>query len=177
MAESERYLPHLITKVEELLEEEGLTHDSLTMYVFHLALPRFSSLIRLVIPRRMTGCGNGCARPFAAEVAFVGKADDHYIMLLGGGYYGQRLNKIYREDVTESQILSILKPMLKAWAAERMDGEHFGDFVIRKGSFYRFFYNIYIFGLELINHLCCSLSIRYYHCYRIRYEMVGRIIS
>ncbi|GAA5916609.1 hypothetical protein JCM6882_009176 [Rhodosporidiobolus microsporus] len=113
MAESERYLPVLIDKVEGLMEEAGLRHDSITM--------------------RMTGCPNGCARPWAAEIAFVGKAPGSYLMMLGGGYYGQRLNKIYREAVGEEDIIRILKPMIKSYALERLDGEHFGDFVIRKG--------------------------------------------
>ncbi|KAI5121494.1 hypothetical protein M0805_006531 [Coniferiporia weirii] len=113
MAESERYLPLLINKVEAICEENGLRNDSIVM--------------------RMTGCPNGCARPYVAEVAFVGKAPGTYLMLLGGGYYGQRLNKIYRESVTEPEILAILRPMIKRYALERHDGEHFGDFVIRAG--------------------------------------------
>jgi len=113
MAESERYLPLLIDKVEKICEENGLRNDSIVM--------------------RMTGCPNGCTRPYLAEVAFVGKAIGAYVMLLGGGYYGQRLNKIYRESVTEREILSILEPMIKRYALERLDGEHFGDFVIRAG--------------------------------------------
>ncbi|KAG1741109.1 hypothetical protein EDB19DRAFT_1706335 [Suillus lakei] len=113
MAESERYLPVLIDKVEKICEENGLRNDSIVM--------------------RMTGCPNGCARPYVAEVAFVGKAPGSYSMLLGGGYYGQRLNKIYRETVSEPEILAILKPMIKRYALERLEGEHFGDFVIRAG--------------------------------------------
>lgn len=113
MAESERYLPVLIDKVETICEENGLRNDSIVM--------------------RMTGCPNGCARPYLAEVAFVGKAPGSYLMLLGGGYYGQRLNKIYRENVTEPQILAILRPMIKRYALERKEGERFGDFVIRAG--------------------------------------------
>ncbi|KAG8967408.1 transcriptional regulatory protein [Tulasnella sp. 419] len=113
MAESERYLPILIDKVEAICEENGLRNDSIVM--------------------RMTGCPNGCARPYLAEVAFVGKAPGSYLMLLGGGYYGQRLNKIYRENVTEPEILAILRPMIKRYALERHDGERFGDFVIRVG--------------------------------------------
>jgi len=80
---------------------------------------------------RMTGCPNGCARPYVAEVAFVGKAPGTYSMLLGGGYYGQRMNKIYRETVTEPEILAILRPMIKRYALERLEGERFGDFTIR----------------------------------------------
>ncbi|EJF64144.1 sulfite reductase subunit beta [Dichomitus squalens LYAD-421 SS1] len=113
MAESERYLPILIDKVEKICEENGLRNDSIVM--------------------RMTGCPNGCARPYLAEVAFVGKAPGSYLMLLGGGYYGQRMNKVYRETVTEPEILAILQPMIKRYALERHEGEHFGDFVIRAG--------------------------------------------
>ncbi|TFK25586.1 sulfite reductase subunit beta [Coprinopsis marcescibilis] len=113
MAESERYLPVLIDKVEKVCEEAGLRNDSIVM--------------------RMTGCPNGCARPYLAEVAFVGKAPGAYAMLLGGGYYGQRLNKIYRESVTEPEILAILTPMIKRYALERKEGERFGDWTIRAG--------------------------------------------
>ncbi|KAF8705177.1 Nitrite and sulphite reductase 4Fe-4S domain, partial [Rhizoctonia solani] len=113
MAESERYLPVLIDKVEQICEESGLRNDSIVM--------------------RMTGCPNGCARPYLAEVAFVGKAPGSYVMLLGGGYHGQRLNKIYRETVSEPEILAILGPMIKRYALERHEGERFGDFVIRAG--------------------------------------------
>lgn len=113
MAESERYLPELITKLEGCLEENGLKQDSIVM--------------------RMTGCPNGCARPWLAEVAFVGKAFGAYNMYLGGGYHGQRLNKLYRSSIKEDEILAIMKPLLKRYALEREEGEHFGDFCIRAG--------------------------------------------
>ena len=113
MAESERYLPELISKLETCLEENGLRQDSIVM--------------------RMTGCPNGCARPWVAEVAFVGKAYGAYNMYLGGGYHGQRLNKLYRSSIGEEEILSIMKPLLKRYALERQDGERFGDFAIRIG--------------------------------------------
>ncbi|KAL8913840.1 MAG: hypothetical protein Q9171_001444 [Xanthocarpia ochracea] len=113
MAESERYLPELITKLEGCLEENGLRQDSIVM--------------------RMTGCPNGCARPWLAEVAFVGKAYGAYNMYLGGGYHGQRLNKLYRSSIMEGDILAIMKPLLKRYALEKQDGERFGDFVIRIG--------------------------------------------
>lgn len=113
MAESERYLPELITKLENCLEENGLKQDSIVM--------------------RMTGCPNGCARPWLAEVGFVGKAFGAYNMYLGGGYHGQRLNKLYRSSIGEEEILDIMKPLLKRYAQERQEGERFGDFTIRIG--------------------------------------------
>lgn len=113
MAESERYLPQLITKLEDALEEYGLRHDSIVM--------------------RMTGCPNGCARPWVAEVALVGKAYGVYNLMLGGGYHGQRLNKLYRNSIKEDEIISILKPLFKRWALERYEKEHFGDFLVRVG--------------------------------------------
>ncbi|KAI9808838.1 MAG: hypothetical protein M1826_004042 [Phylliscum demangeonii] len=114
MAESERYLPQLISKLEATLEQHGLRHDSIVM--------------------RMTGCPNGCARPWLAEVAFVGKAYGAYNMYLGGGYHGDRLNKLYRSSIREDEILAIMKPLLKRYALERRDpAERFGDFVIRIG--------------------------------------------
>ncbi|KAI7116387.1 sulfite reductase hemo protein, partial [Hortaea werneckii] len=113
MAESERYLPELITKLETVVEESGLRQDSIVM--------------------RMTGCPNGCARPWLAEVAFVGKAYGAYNMYLGGGYHGNRLNKLYRSSIKEDEILGILKPLVKRYALERNEGERFGDFVVRIG--------------------------------------------
>lgn len=113
MAESERYLPQLITKLEESLEEFGLRHDSVVM--------------------RMTGCPNGCARPWVAEVALVGKAYGAYNLMLGGGHHGQRLNKIYRYSIKEDEILEILRDLFKRWSLERLEGEPFGDFCIRAG--------------------------------------------
>lgn len=112
MAESERYLPVLISKLEDCLEENGMRQDSIVM--------------------RMTGCPNGCARPWLAEVAFVGKAYGAYNMYLGGGYHGQRLNKLFRSSIKEEEILSIMRPLLKQYALEREEGERFGDFCIRK---------------------------------------------
>ncbi|CAB11176.1 sulfite reductase beta subunit Sir1 [Schizosaccharomyces pombe] len=113
MAESERYLPKLITKVEEIVYEAGLQKDSIVM--------------------RMTGCPNGCSRPWVAEIACVGKAPNTYNLMLGGGFYGQRLNKLYRSSVQEKEILNLLRPLIKRYALEREDGEHFGDWVIRAG--------------------------------------------
>lgn len=113
MAEAERYLPELITKLENALESFGLRHDSVVM--------------------RMTGCPNGCARPWLAEVALVGKAMGAYNLMLGGGHHGQRLNKIYRYSIKEDEIMEILLPLFKRWSLERHEGEPFGDFCIRIG--------------------------------------------
>ena len=113
MAESERYLPELISKLETCLEETGLSQDSIVM--------------------RMTGCPNGCARPWVAEAAFVGKAYGAYNMYLGGGYHGQRLNKLYRSSIKEEEILEIMQNLLGRWSKERDHGEHFGDWTIRAG--------------------------------------------
>ena len=113
MAESERYLPTLISKLESCLEENGLAQDSIVM--------------------RMTGCPNGCARPWVAEAAFVGKAYGAYNMYLGGGYHGQRLNKLYRSSIMEDEILEIMRGLLGRYAKERKEGERFGDWTIRAG--------------------------------------------
>jgi sulfite reductase (NADPH) hemoprotein beta-component len=113
MAESERYLPSLITKVESILEGVGLREQEITI--------------------RMTGCPNGCARPMLAELAFIGKAAGKYNMYLGGGFAGNRLNKLYKENIGESEILDSLQTIIPHYAKERHNDEHFGDFVIRAG--------------------------------------------
>ncbi|CAM4420290.1 assimilatory sulfite reductase (NADPH) hemoprotein subunit [Paenibacillus tarimensis] len=113
MAESERYLPSLLDKIEPMLEEAGLRDEDIVI--------------------RMTGCPNGCARPMLAEIAFIGKAPGKYNMYLGGGFAGQRLNKLYKENIGEAEILDSLKPIISRYAKERHEGEHFGDFTIRAG--------------------------------------------
>jgi sulfite reductase (NADPH) hemoprotein beta-component len=113
MAESERYMPSLLTKIEAILEETGLSDEEIVI--------------------RMTGCPNGCARPALAEIALIGKAVGKYNLYLGGGFSGQRLNKLYRENIGEAEILDELRPILSRYAKEREAGEHFGDFCIRSG--------------------------------------------
>ncbi|WP_156288473.1 assimilatory sulfite reductase (NADPH) hemoprotein subunit [Oceanobacillus salinisoli] len=113
MAESERYLPSLVDKMEDILDEAGLTEEEIVI--------------------RMSGCPNGCSRPGLAEIAFIGKAPGKYNMYLGGGFAGERLNKLYRENIGEAEILESLRPILFRYAKEREVGEHFGDFVIRAG--------------------------------------------
>ncbi len=111
MAESERYLPSLIDKIEGILDEAGLREEEITI--------------------RMSGCPNGCSRPGLAEIAFIGKAPEKYNMYLGGSFKGDRLNKLYKENIGEAEILESLEPMLIQYGKERHEGEHFGDFVIR----------------------------------------------
>ncbi|MFB5265596.1 assimilatory sulfite reductase (NADPH) hemoprotein subunit [Paenibacillus enshidis] len=113
MAESERYLPTLLSKIEPMLEEAGLRDEDIVI--------------------RMTGCPNGCARPMLAELAFIGKAPGKYNMYLGGGFTGNRLNKLYKENTGEAEILEELRLIITRYAKERQEGEHFGDFVIRAG--------------------------------------------
>lgn len=113
MAESERYLPHLITKIEQILAAHGLAEDPITI--------------------RMTGCPNGCARPYIAEIGLSGRAPGKYNLYLGGGFHGERLNKVYLESCDEAAILSALDTVLGHYARDRKPGEHFGDFTIRAG--------------------------------------------
>lgn len=113
MAESERYLPTLIDLIEPMLADAGLSDEEIVI--------------------RMTGCPNGCARPSLAEIAFIGKAPGKYNMYLGGGFAGNRLNKLYKENIGETEILESLQPIVKQFAKERTAGEHFGDYVIRAG--------------------------------------------
>ena len=113
LAEAERFLPTLITELEGSLEEVGLNHDAITI--------------------RMTGCPNGCARPYIAEIGFVGRGPDRYNVYLGGGHAGQRLSKLYKADVTSPEIKPLLAPIFASYAKDRNEGEKFGDFVIRAG--------------------------------------------
>ncbi|MCY8947498.1 assimilatory sulfite reductase (NADPH) hemoprotein subunit [Bacillus atrophaeus] len=113
MAEAERYLPVLIDKIEDIVNENGLRDEEITI--------------------RMTGCPNGCARHALGEIGFIGKAPGKYNMYLGAAFDGSRLSKMYRENIGEEEILSELNVLLSRYAKERNEGEHFGDFVIRAG--------------------------------------------
>ena len=112
LAEAERHLPDLVAELEEVIEECGLRHDAITI--------------------RMTGCPNGCARPYIAEIAFVGRAPGKYNVYLGGGFSGQRLSKLYRPSVKTEGIRDLLEPVIRDYAGNREEKESFGDFVIRK---------------------------------------------
>ena len=113
LAESERYLPDLITVLEERLAAHGLSEDEIVI--------------------RMTGCPNGCARPYLAEIGLVGKGPGRYNLYLGAAFDGSRLSKLYAEDLDHATIVAKLDPVFAAYATERREGERLGDFVIRAG--------------------------------------------
>ena len=112
MAEAERYLPVFLDHMEALLAEVGLEGEALTV--------------------RMTGCPNGCARPYLAELGLVGKAPGLYDLYLGGDRAGMRLNTLYREAMGEEALLEALRPLVVRFADHRRPGETFGDFVQRQ---------------------------------------------
>ena len=111
VAESERAIPALLDRLEAELEDLGLRNEPLTV--------------------RMTGCPNGCARPYTADIAFVGRSLGLYNVYVGGGLAGDRLVDLYRADVPQEEIVETLRPLLARWAAERTPGEGLGDFYQR----------------------------------------------
>ncbi|WP_167613174.1 NADPH-dependent assimilatory sulfite reductase hemoprotein subunit [Maribellus sediminis] len=111
-AEAERYLPDLITKIEGILNEFGLLKEEIVI--------------------RMTGCPNGCGRPYLAEIGLIGKSPGYYNLYLGGNFNGTRLNSLYKATISEEEILSELRTIIADFAKNRNAKEHFGDFVIRK---------------------------------------------
>lgn len=111
MAESERYLPALLPQLEALLDAHGLRDAPILL--------------------RLSGCPNGCSRPYLGEIALVGRGPGRYDLRLGADFRGQRLNQVYRENVDEAAILEALEPLFARYAAERSDQEGFGDFLIR----------------------------------------------
>ncbi len=111
LAESERMLPGLIDRIEKLGGELGLGGEEIII--------------------RSTGCPNGCARPYMAEMAFVGKSPGRYQFWLGGNAAGTRLNRVFKEVVKEAEIEDELRPLLTRWKNERAAGERFGDFCWR----------------------------------------------
>jgi sulfite reductase beta subunit-like hemoprotein len=111
VAESERAIPGILDLFEAELESLGLRDAPLTI--------------------RMTGCPNGCARPYTADLAFVGRSLDLYNVYVGGGLAGDRLVDLYRADVPLEELLPVVRPLLARWAAERQGGEGLGDFYQR----------------------------------------------
>ena len=113
MAEAERYLPDFSSRLQPLLEQHRLGDAPILL--------------------RISGCPNGCSRPYLGEIALVGKAPGRYNLMLGADHRGQRLNTLYRENITEAEILEALAPLFARYAAERSDDERFGDFLHRVG--------------------------------------------
>lgn len=113
MAEAERYMPSLLDKVELLLKKHNLEQQPITM--------------------RMTGCPNGCARPYLAEIGLVGKGPGKYNLFLGAGHWGERLGVIYRDNIGESEILKILDELFSGYRQNKTHNEYFGDYLVRVG--------------------------------------------
>ena len=111
LAESERYLPELVDALDQKLAAHGLSADDIVI--------------------RMTGCPNGCARPYLAEIGLVGKGPGRYNLYLGAAFDGSRMNKLYAEDLDHAGIVAALDPLFAAYVAGRQKSERFGDFVIR----------------------------------------------
>ena len=113
MAEAERYFPEFIDHIDALQAKHGISEQSIVV--------------------RMTGCPNGCARPFAAEIGLVGKAPGRYNLYLGASFEGTRLNKMHKENIQETEILAELDGLFGRYASERDAGETFGNFTVRIG--------------------------------------------
>ena len=113
LSESERYIGDLLSEIEAVLEANGLRQDAISI--------------------RMTGCPNGCARPYLAEIGLIGKAPNKYKLYLGAAYEGHRLNTPYVETIEDTEIVPTLKPIIERYAKERQEGERFGNFCVRAG--------------------------------------------
>ena len=113
MAESERYLPSLLDQIDAIIVAAGLAESRISI--------------------RMSGCPNGCSRPYLAEIALVGKAPGQYNLYLGASAGGERMSTLYRENIGEHDIVESLRALLARYAAERRAHEAFGDFVVRAG--------------------------------------------
>lgn len=111
LAESERALPDILEKFENVFDEAGLHENAISL--------------------RVTGCPNGCARPYLAEIGFVGKAPNKYAMYLGASYNGTRLNRLFSPSITIDDAVTRLTPIIKRYALERSEGEGFGDWCDR----------------------------------------------
>ena len=114
MAEAERFLPEFVTEIEDVLKKHKLPEEDNIIF-------------------RVTGCPNGCGRAMLAEIGLVGKAPGRYNFHLGGNRSGTRVPKMYKENITDRQILSEIDELVGRWATERQENEGFGDFTIRAG--------------------------------------------
>ena len=113
MAEAERYLPALLEKIQTLLHRHGLGSQPVDL--------------------RISGCPNGCSRPYLSEIALIGRAPGRYNLMLGGDHLGQRLNSLYGENLSENEILDALDPLLARYARNREPAERLGDYLTRTG--------------------------------------------
>jgi len=111
LSESERVLPELLGRLESVLDEVGLHRNSISI--------------------RITGCPNGCARPYLGEIGFVGKGPNKFALYLGAQYEGTRLNRLFAQTVTLEQGIELLTPVIQRYAKERHEGENFGDYCDR----------------------------------------------
>jgi sulfite reductase (NADPH) hemoprotein beta-component len=101
----------MINRIQKLCEDVGLSNEEIII--------------------RSTGCPNGCARPYMAEIAFVGKAPGRYQVWLGGNNSGTRLNRVWKDVIKEADLETELRPVLLRFAKERNPGERFGDWCDR----------------------------------------------
>ena len=113
MAEAERFLPAFIDRVDEIMAANGMADE-------HIVL-------------RVNGCPNGCGRTMLAEIGLVGKALGRYNLYTGGNREGTRIPRLYKENITEPEILDIISAWVADWAQNRNAGEGFGDFAVRTG--------------------------------------------
>ncbi len=113
MAEAERYLPNFLDRVEVILKRYSLEQAPILL--------------------RISGCPNGCSRPYLGEIALVGKALGRYNLQLGADFQGRRLNRLYKENIDEAGILETLEPLLRDYASQRLNNEAFGDYLFRSG--------------------------------------------
>ncbi|MCG7963517.1 MAG: sulfite reductase, partial [Candidatus Thiodiazotropha taylori] len=113
MAEGERYFPELMNRIEQITDTYGIDKSAIVM--------------------RVTGCPNGCARPYVAEIGLIGKGPGRYNLQLGGDGTGLRLNRLYRKNLNEHELLKTLDNLFKLYSEKRLTNEGFGDFTIRYG--------------------------------------------
>lgn len=113
MAEAERYLPQAVDTLEGILAKHGMPDESIIY--------------------RITGCPNGCGRAMLAEIGLVGKGPNKYNLHIGGNREGTRIPKMYKENITDVEIMDILDDLIGQWSVNRESNEAFGDFVIRAG--------------------------------------------
>jgi sulfite reductase (NADPH) hemoprotein beta-component len=113
MAEAERYLPDAVSEIEAMLDKHGIGEQSIIY--------------------RITGCPNGCGRAMLAEIGLVGKGPNKYNLHLGGNREGTRIPRLYRENISDTEIMAILDELIGRWAKEQQPKEAFGDYVIRAG--------------------------------------------